>query len=328
MVFSIILPVRNGGSYVKECVHSILQQTFTNFNLIVLDNCSTDGTIEWIESLHDAKIIIYRSNRPLSIEENWARIKDVPKNTFMTMIGHDDLLHPDYLQEMNALIAKHPKARLYQTHFKYINETGAVVRPCLPMDEVQYVHEFLACQMTRTIDSTGTGYIMRSGDFDAAGGMPVHYPNLIYSDFALWITLMSLGYKATSFKQCFSYRLHQSVSRVTNGMLYQEAFMQYLNFLKEWRQKDPAINEVITRYGKQFLLNLCEGLSHRLLKTPIENRTLKVADFIKKCEAYAADLIPGQNFEPLRVFRIKIASQLDQSALGRSVFKLFKKTQG
>ena len=73
--YSIILPVRNGGAYVKKCVRSILQQGNMDFNLLVLDNCSTDGTAEWIESLGDERIIIYRSDRTLTIEENWGRIK-------------------------------------------------------------------------------------------------------------------------------------------------------------------------------------------------------------------------------------------------------------
>src|SRR5436853_206744 len=126
--FSIILPVRNGGEYVKECVQSILQQTHSNFNLIVLDNNSTDGTVEWITSLNENRIIVYRSERSLTIEENWGRIKEVPKNEFMTMIGHDDLLYPHYLQEMDTLIAKHPQASLYQAHFAFIDASGAFMR--------------------------------------------------------------------------------------------------------------------------------------------------------------------------------------------------------
>ncbi|MES1249586.1 MAG: glycosyltransferase family 2 protein, partial [Chitinophaga rupis] len=182
MKFSIILPVRNGGDYVKECVSSILQQTLEDFNCIVLDNCSTDGTSEWLRSLNDPRIVLVPSERSLTIEENWSRIKNVIRNEFMTMIGHDDLLHPHYLQEMNDLIARHPGATLYQTHYSYIDGSGSLVRHCLPMDEVQQVHEFLACQMARTIDSTGTGYMMRSADYDRVGGMPADFPNLIFAD--------------------------------------------------------------------------------------------------------------------------------------------------
>lgn len=323
--YSVILPVRNGGQYVRECVQSILCQTLDDFNLLVLDNCSTDGTLEYIRSLGDLRIKIHPSEKPLSIEENWGRIKSVEKNEFMTLIGHDDLLHQDYLKEIDSLIQKHPHASLYHTHFRYIDSDGKFVRHCLPMCEIQQTHEFLACQLNRTIDSTGTGYVMRSGDFDLLGGMPTHYPNLIFSDFELWVRLMLRGYKATSFEESFSYRLHLSVSKTTNGMLYQEAFTFYMEFLKMLMKTDPLIKQVITRYGKDMLLYFCESLSHRLLKTPLKKRTLHVSDFIEKCKNLAEEMIPGQEFKPLDRSRIRIAKLLDSSFVGRSLFGIYKK---
>src|SRR6266702_945692 len=98
--YSIILPVRNGGEYVKLLLANILQQTLPDFELQVLDNCSTDGTREYIQSLNDNRIKIYPADKPLSIEENWARITTIPKNEFITLIGHDDLLDTNYLREM------------------------------------------------------------------------------------------------------------------------------------------------------------------------------------------------------------------------------------
>jgi len=323
--YSIILPVRNGGEYVKECVHSLLSQSYDHYNIIILDNNSTDGTSAWIRSLNNAKIIYYPSGKDLSIEQNWGRIKEVPKNEFMTMIGHDDLLYPDYLKVMDNLIGKHPDAGLYQTHFDYIDEKGKLIRDCLPMDETQQAHEFIAAQMKRQIDSTGTGYMMRSRDFDAMGGMPENYPNLIFSDFQLWINLIRLGYKATSEKKCFSYRLNQSVSRTTNGMLYQQAFCRYIEFLISLMQMDELIKETVRLYGKDFLLYYCEALSHRILKTPAGLRTIRVSDFIKTCESFSTRLIPGQEFKPLGNLRIWIAKQLDQSSWGRWLFQLYRK---
>src|SRR5690349_11120594 len=108
--YTIVLPVRNGGEYVKECINSILSQTLTDFSLKVLDNCSTDGTPEWISSIQDPRISIHYSAKPLTIEENWFRITTIPKDEFMTMIGHDDILESNYLQVMEALIEKHPQA--------------------------------------------------------------------------------------------------------------------------------------------------------------------------------------------------------------------------
>ena len=141
--FSIILPVRNGGEYVKYCVNSILVQSICDFNLHILDNCSEDGTLEWITALKDPRIIVYASQKPLTIEENWGRIVAIPKNQFMTLIGHDDLLEPDYLQIITELIKKFPDASLYQTHFRYIDNKGKIIRNCKPMNEVQTASEFL-----------------------------------------------------------------------------------------------------------------------------------------------------------------------------------------
>jgi glycosyltransferase involved in cell wall biosynthesis len=323
--FSIILPVRNGGLYVKDCVQSILSQSVTDFDLQVLDNSSTDGTLEWLQSLGDPRIRIYPSPGPLSIEENWGRILSIPKNEFMTMIGHDDLLHPLYLQEMNGLISAYPEASLYQSHFRYIDQHGGFVRHCLPMDRIQYAHEFLACQFSRTMDSMGSGYMMRSAHYDRLGGMPTGYPNLIFADYELWVNLIRLSYKATALRECFSYRLHANLSRTTNGMLYQSAFGKYMEFIKMLIPADDSIREVVERYGKDMLYYFCEALSHRLLKTPVRLRQVSVSEFIKKCKCYAEEIIPGQDFQPLQKFRIRIADRLDRSFMSRNIFYLYKK---
>lgn len=323
--YSIILPVRNGGEYVKECVNSILSQTLPDFNLIVLDNASTDDTVRWIESLNDNRVVIYRSEAYLSMEANWGRIKEVPKNEFMTMIGHDDLLLPHYLQTMDALIAKHPEAGLYQAHFTYIDKDGKGIRSCLPMDEIQYAHEFLACQMTRTLDSMGTGYMMRSRDYDNLGGMPAHYPNLLYADYELWVRLSNLSYKATTPVTCFSYRIHQSVSRVTNGIQYQQAFLEYTSLLKELRQKREEFRLIIDRYGNDMFLYTCESLSHRLLKTSLNNRPWRVSQFVEKCKDAASQLGLGGVFRPEKVNRIKLAIKIDNNQLTRYAFYQYRK---
>jgi len=323
MRYSIILPVRNGGEYVKECIKSILCQSLDNFNLLVLDNASTDGTVEWIRSLNDKRIKIYLSEKSLTIEENWARIITIPKNEFITLIGHDDALDKNYLSVMDALIIKHPKASLFQAHYRYIDSSGNFIRRCKIMDEVQYAHEFIAHQFLRSIDSTGTGYMMRSEDYDNTGGMP-NYPKLIFADYALWITLMQKSYKATAPEECFSYRIHDSISKLTNGEEYQESFEQYIFFLKAIMDENIQIKEVIKRYGETFLLDFCESLSHRILKTARNQRSISVNTFVEKCKSYAKLLIPDQKFDPESKFSIKIAQQIDSTAIGSYLFYVLK----
>lgn len=323
--FSIILPVYNGGEYVKECVNSILSQTHPDFDLLILDNNSNDGTLSWLQSLNDNRIKIFPSTVTAGIVENWGRIAGIAKNEFMTLIGHDDVLLPHYLQEMNLLLHKHPEASLYQSHFNFIDSAGAHLHTCMPMDEIQHGDEFLACQMSRTMDSMGTGYMMRSKDFDRLGGMPQQYPNLIFADYQLWLQLTLLSYKATSEKICFHYRIHNSTSKLTNGEQYHHALKQYVLFLGDLKNKNQKIKEAVEKYGHDFLMFFCESLSHRILKTPIETRKIRVAGFINECREYAAILIPGQDFSPMRNIKISLAKYLDSSSISRKAFLLIKK---
>lgn len=293
--------------------------------MIVLDNSSEDGTLEWVQSLKDKRIVIHESLSPLSIENNWGRIKSVPKNEYITLIGHDDLLDAHYLDTMNNLILKHPTAGIYQAHFQYIDKDGLVLRTCKPMDEIQYAHEFLACQMCGTIDSTGTGYMMRSKDYDQLGGIDPSFENLIFADYALWIDLMLIGHKATTSAMAFKYRIHNNVSKTTGGQQYQDAFEKFLKFIIDRSGSNSKIKMITERYGKIMLMYYCESLSHRILKTPRNQREIIVRDFIEKCNKYAAILIPGQDFRPLKKFRINIAGILDNSAIGRNLFLILRK---
>lgn len=322
--YSIILPVRNGGPLLKECVQSILNQNCNDFNLLILDNNSTDGTLQYLENLNDERIIIYPSLKDLTIVENWSRILPLKKNEFITLIGHDDILYPSYLKDIDELIKEYPDAGLYQTHFNYIEFKGKVIRPCKPMESMQTADEFIAAQMNQTIDSMGTGYMMRSKDFDILGGMPTNYPNLIFADYELWVKLTQLSYKATSDKFCFSYRIHRSVSKTTNGEAYADAFKKYVLFLSTLLI-DKKIKKTIETNGHNFLMYFCQSLSHRILKTPLNIRKIKVGGFIEQCNQMAALLIPNQPFNPLNIFKIKLAKQLDNNKILSDLFRVFKR---
>jgi glycosyltransferase involved in cell wall biosynthesis len=323
--YSIILPVRNGGGYVKECVNSILLQTYPDFHLQVLDNCSTDGTVEWIQALKDERIKIYPAEKPLSIEENWARIKSIEKNEFITLIGHDDLLDKNYLEVMNKLIAKHSDASLYQTHFRYIDSDGKRIRNCKPMDEVQSAPEFLGAFLAGIIDTMGTGFMTRSYDYDICEGIP-NYPNLLFADFELWINLTYKGYKATSPEECFAFRLHQSMTTTSSDIKFHNAFGQFIKYLEQLKQKDSALLKVIERYSISFIEFYCKGLSHRLLRTPIQKREGQtVSSFLRTCKEYADILVPGNEFNSSKKYSIRLAKQIDSNFLTRSLFLLFKK---
>ncbi len=268
--FSIVLPVRNGGEHLKLCMASILAQTLADgFELLVLDNASTDGTTEWLAALHDPRVRLHPADRPLSIEENWARIREVPRGEFMTVIGHDDLLDPDFLEVMGALIDAHPDAGLYSAHFRLIDGEGGFLRHCRPMPGRETAGEFLAVRLMNFRDTFGTGYVMRSADYDRVGGIPP-YEKLIHADDSLWMHLMEGSWKATSPREIFSYRLHeQSTSGGTNPLGYLVALESYQEALAAMAARDPGVRETLARYGPEANFQFGEYLHKRFMLTAL-----------------------------------------------------------
>ncbi len=324
MRFSFILPVRNGGEYIKECVASILTQTLQDFNLIILENKSTDGTAEWLQNLKDERITVLPSATSLSIEENWARILSIPKNEFITLTGHDDLFDNNYLQVMSDLINQHPGASLYQAHFRFIDAKGEEIKKCRAMEEKQTVSQFLCSLFKDSIDTMGTGYIMRSKDYHDVGGIP-EFPNLLFADHTLWIKLTALNYKATAAQECFSYRIHENLSKHSTAPSYINAFYSYLNFLDSIKSENINIKTVIDENITPYILYYCRSLAHRLLKTPVEQRDgMTVSDFIDKC-IYYNNLLSEKELLPLNYSNIKFARMIDDNLILRKAYLLFRK---
>ncbi|MEP6675265.1 MAG: glycosyltransferase [Ferruginibacter sp.] len=324
--YSIILPVRNGGEYVKDCIHSILKQTFTDFDLIVLDNCSTDGTREWISALHEKKISIIPSQTPLSIEENWGRIKDVRKNEFITLIGHDDILYPEFLESIEKMMQKYPTASLYHTHFDFIDAAGKVTRRCKPMPAVLTGNDLLKMMLVNNIDQMGTGYVMRSSDYDLLGGIPVKYPNLLYADFELWLRLALQSYEAISPENCFAFRVHKSTTGLSQDKKLHTALKMFVEFLTECAAQNKESLLIIKQFSHSFLAFYCKGYAHRLLRTSIKERDgLSVKDFISETKQLAIKLGVQDNYKPEKISSIKLAMMIDSNLLSRKLFLLFKK---
>lgn len=323
--YSFILPVRNGSNHIRKCIGSILSQSYREFELIVLENASTDDTLEIIASFADNRIRVHSSATALTIEQNWQRVLEVQKGEFITLTGHDDLFDEDYLLTMHNLIAEHPAASLYQAHFRYIDSTGKTIRKCQPMDGRQsppeLVHNFL-CGKT---DLMGTGFMMRSKDYDDVGGIPP-YPNLLFADMQLWIDLGKKSYMAVSPHECFAFRVHNAATTASSAdsrML--KAFDELVDYFALLAGSDPALAPVIRKDSSVLLQQYCQGLTHRILRTPHRERKVpSLVSVIDQFRAYARKL-GNTEFEPLDYKEIRMGRLVDSNKLLHALFLLMKK---
>ncbi|HRO45090.1 glycosyltransferase [Agriterribacter sp.] len=316
--FSIILPVRNGGHLIKNCVASILAQSYQNFNLLILENKSTDGTFEWLKTITDNRVIILPSEYPMSIEENWSRIKDIPKNEFITLIGHDDVMDEHFLEEMSGLIERFPAASLYLSHYSFIDQNGKALTPCKPLKGHYSPAEFTKAILELKIEPIGA--VVRSSDYDKAGGIPP-YPNLLFADYALWISLASVSSAVVHPGRLFSYRIHLSTSKTTPASRYIDALFDFLQFLQMQSGKDDGIKSAILETAPGFIRFYCQSLSLRLLKTPFAKRDNKTVDsFVSACREWA------QKFSgTLSASRLtKLAVLIDKSVMLSNVYLILR----
>jgi hypothetical protein len=243
----------------------------------------------------------------------------------MTCIGHDDLLLPGYLQEMKTLIEKYPQASLYQTQFTFIDWQGKPIRPCRPIPPTLSGEELLERILTRQIDINGTGYMLRSKDYEAAGGIPL-YPNLLFADFALWVDIARMSGMVASPANCFSYRLHQSMTASSADDKIQAAFGYCIDYLLRLKQQSAAARAVINAHGAAFIATYCSSYAHRLLRKPAALRQgVTVNGWVQQCREYADKLIDNNTFDPAALPGVRMAKLVDATALGRKLFLLFKK---
>jgi len=123
MLITVALPVYNGKPYLDKAIRSILAQN-VDFELIVSDNCSTDGTPELVESIADPRIRLLRNDRNVGIFGNMNRCISAARGDLIQIFCHDDLMLPGYLASQAAILARHPDAGLVYGMPQRIDEQG------------------------------------------------------------------------------------------------------------------------------------------------------------------------------------------------------------
>lgn len=124
---SIVLPVYNGERFLRESIDSILRQTYTNWELLILDDCSTDKTpeisMEYAE--RDDRIRYYRNEENLRLPGNLNRGFSHSNGEYLTWTSDDNLFRPMALERMVDVLESNPVVDLVYASYQIIDEKGA-----------------------------------------------------------------------------------------------------------------------------------------------------------------------------------------------------------
>lgn len=118
--FTVIIPLYNKEKYISEAIESILNQTFTDFEVLIINDCSTDKSVEIASKFVSEKvqIIHHEKNRGLAATRNTG-IKKANSN-YVTFLDADDLWKPHFLEKIYNLIQNFPDARIFGTNYEEI----------------------------------------------------------------------------------------------------------------------------------------------------------------------------------------------------------------
>jgi glycosyltransferase involved in cell wall biosynthesis len=128
MRVSVVIPVHNGEKYLAQAIESVLAQTFRDFELLIVDDGSTDGSRAIMDrcARRDARIrILSQANRGVSAAGNLGFEK--ARGEWVARLDADDLFLPDKLQRQVAFIRRHPDVRIVGTLGYFINHAGSII---------------------------------------------------------------------------------------------------------------------------------------------------------------------------------------------------------
>ena len=187
--FSVIIPLYNKAPYVRKTVESVLGQTFGDYELIIVDNGSNDGSHEIVAAFTDHRIKIVRLEENVGVSN--ARNKGVAMASapIVTFLDADDWWDPTFLEEMAGLIERHPDAGIYGTGY-YIVKNGKKRLAPIGVDEGFEEGEINYCAVyakTLCMPLTSITVAMPKAVFDETGGFKPHLK--LGEDFDLWIRI-------------------------------------------------------------------------------------------------------------------------------------------
>ena len=106
---SVLIPVYNSASFVEEAINSILSQSFDDFELILLDDCSTDNSFEIISNIDDSRIRIYQNDKNMGISYSRNKLMKLALGQYLAIMDNDDISMPNRLRLQVAYLDANPQ---------------------------------------------------------------------------------------------------------------------------------------------------------------------------------------------------------------------------
>lgn len=137
---SVLIVTYNAKNYIYKTIQSCLNQTYLNFEILILDNSSTDNTVKTIKSINSPKIKLYKSNTNVGPYKGLNFLLDKAKGDYIAIQDHDDLWLPQKLEKQIEYLNKHKKEVACGTRTYIYYENKEILISDIKVSKVNYVN--------------------------------------------------------------------------------------------------------------------------------------------------------------------------------------------
>ena len=124
---SICIPIYNGDKYILQTVESVLAQTYSNFELIINDDISTDNSLNICRNIKDTRVKVCSNSNNLGLIGNWKACINKAKGKYVKILCQDDLLYPDAIEKTVQVFEANPQVTVVTGSSNIINSVGKIV---------------------------------------------------------------------------------------------------------------------------------------------------------------------------------------------------------
>ncbi|KYC37131.1 family 2 glycosyl transferase [Scytonema hofmannii PCC 7110] len=125
---TIAIPTYNRSKLLKISLESALAQDYPDFQVLVLDNASSDDTEAVVRSFEDSRIAYVRNESNIGIFGNWQRTVELNSSPYLSILSDDDVLLPNFIHESVLALDNHPQTGLSAAQAEFINMNGVTLQ--------------------------------------------------------------------------------------------------------------------------------------------------------------------------------------------------------
>lgn len=185
---SVIIPAYNTGEVIRETIGSVIAQTYSNFEIIIIDDGSNDNTQEIIKSINDNRIkYYYQKNSGLPAQVRNAGVK-FSKGELIAFLDHDDAWMPEKLQAQIEVIKNNPDIALVSANAFFMYDKEKTKKLLITGVKSGYFKANVFIPLSRVIPST---ILVKKSSFDKVGGFNEAPDLFAAEDYDFWLRIYS-----------------------------------------------------------------------------------------------------------------------------------------